>query len=428
MKKNKDIVIIGFALFSIFFGAGNLIFPPYIGLISGANWIESFLGFVTSDVGLILLSIVAVSKVGSLRNVLGKAGKRFGLILEVLIMLCLGPILVVPRTAATTYEMSILPIFKGINPYMFSIIFFIVVLIITIKPNKVMDIIGKVLTPILLIALGVLIVKGIISPIGELQKVSSDELFINGLTQGYQTMDALGVGGVVALVMASFIEKGYKDEVENKKLIMKSSLIACIGLAIVYGGLTYLGATASTLYNGEISQTVLLMNITKSILGSTGTIILAIVIGFACLTTAVGLTSVTSKYFEDLTNKKVKYKHIVIFMCIFSALASNLGVDKIIEIAAPILSLIYPVLILLVVMSIFGNVFKKSVAFKGAAYTTLLISSLNVIDSFGISISIVHKLPFASLGFNWIVPAIVGGLVASLIFREKENISLKEAC
>lgn len=424
MKKNKDVLIIGFALFSIFFGAGNLIFPPYIGLTSGSSWITSFLGFITSDVGLILISIGAVSRVGSLRAVLGEAGKKFGITLEVLIMLCLGPILVVPRTAATTFEMSIMPIFKGINPYLFSIIFFTLVLVLTIKPNKVMDIIGKILTPILLLALGILIIKGIISPIGELEKVTSNKLFISGLTQGYQTMDALGVGGVIALVMTSFIEKGYKDEVENKKLIMKSSLIACVGLALVYGGLTYLGATASTIYNAGISQTELLMNITKLILGPTGTIILAIVIGFACLTTAVGLTSVTSKYFEDVTNKKVKYEYIVILMCVFSALASNLGVDKIIKIAAPILSLIYPVLILLVIMSIFKNLFRKSVAFKGAAYATLIISLLTVIDSLGYNISIVHKLPFASWGFNWVVPAIIGGLISSLIFRKIENTTL----
>ena len=127
MKKNKDILIIGFALFSMFFGAGNLIFPPFIGMTSGSSWLTSFLGFVIADVGIILLSINAVAKAGSFQNVVFKAGKRFGVSLEIIMMLCLGPILVIPRTAATTFEMSIIPITSSLNSVVFSIIFFCLV-------------------------------------------------------------------------------------------------------------------------------------------------------------------------------------------------------------------------------------------------------------------------------------------------------------
>ncbi|GAA0100543.1 branched-chain amino acid transport system II carrier protein [Paraclostridium bifermentans] len=415
MNKNKDILIIGFALFSMFFGAGNLIFPPYIGISSGSSWLISFLGFILADVGIILLSIIAISKAGSLQNVIGRAGKKFGITLEFLMMLCLGPILVIPRTGATTFEMSILPLAKNFNPVLFSVIFFSITLLLTIKPTKVMDIIGKFLTPILLLSLAFLIVKGIVSPIGNLEDVNSSDLFITGVTQGYQTMDALGIGGIVALIMTSLVSKGYTDKNENISLAIKSALIACVGLTIVYGGLTYLGATASSLYDTNISQTALLINITHHLLGNTGTIMLAIVVGFACLTTSIGLTSVTAKFFEDLTNEKLKYEHIVIFICVFSAIVSNFGVDKIIQIAIPILSLIYPVTIVLVVMNIFKKIIPNDMTLKGAAYVTLLISSLNVIDSLGLSIQFVHKIPLASLGFNWILPAIIGGIVFSFI-------------
>lgn len=415
MNKNKDILIIGFALFSMFFGAGNLIFPPYIGISSGSSWIISFLGFILADVGIILLSIIAISKAGSLQNVIGRAGKKFGITLEFLMMLCLGPILVIPRTGATTFEMSILPLAKNFNPVLFSVIFFSITLLLTIKPTKVMDIIGKFLTPILLLSLAFLIVKGIVSPIGNLEDVNSSDLFITGVTQGYQTMDALGIGGIVALIMTSLVSKGYTDKNENISLAIKSALIACVGLIVVYGGLTYLGATASSLYDTNISQTALLINITHQLLGSTGTIMLAVVVGFACLTTSIGLTSVTGKFFEDFTNKRLKYEHIVIFICVFSAIVSNFGVDKIIKIAIPILSLIYPVTIVLVVMNIFKNIISNDMTLKGAAYATLLISLLNVIDSLGLSIKFVHQIPLASLGFNWILPAIIGGIVFSLI-------------
>ncbi len=415
MNKNKDILIIGFALFSMFFGAGNLIFPPYIGISSGSSWLISFLGFILADVGIILLSIIAISKAGSLQNVIGRAGKKFGITLEFLMMLCLGPILVIPRTGATTFEMSILPLAKNFNPVLFSLIFFSITLLLTIKPTKVMDIIGKFLTPILLLSLAFLIVKGIVSPIGNLEDVNSSDFFITGVTQGYQTMDALGIGGIVALIMTSLVSKGYTDKNENISLAIKSALIACVGLTVVYGGLTFLGATASSLYDTNISQTALLINITHQLLGSTGTIMLSVVVGFACLTTSIGLTSVTGKFFEDFTNKKLKYEHIVIFICVFSAIVSNFGVDKIIQIAIPILSLIYPVTIVLVVMNIFKKIIPNDMTLKGAAYATLLISLLNVIDSLGLSIQFVHQIPFASLGFNWILPAIIGGIVFSFI-------------
>lgn len=415
MNKNKDILIIGFALFSMFFGAGNLIFPPYIGISSGSSWLISFLGFILADVGIILLSIIAISKAGSLQNVIGRAGKKFGITLEFLMMLCLGPILVIPRTGATTFEMSILPLAKNFNPVLFSVIFFSITLLLTIKPTKVMDIIGKFLTPILLLSLAFLIVKGIVSPIGNLEDVNSSDLFITGVTQGYQTMDALGMGGIVALIMTSLVSKGYTDKNENISLAIKSALIACVGLIVVYGGLTFLGATASSLYGTNISQTALLINITHQLLGSTGTIMLAVVVGFACLTTSIGLTSVTGKFFEDFTNKKLKYEHIVIFICVFSAIVSNFGVDKIIQIAIPILSLIYPVTIVLVVMNIFKKIIPNDMTLKGAAYSTLLISLLNVIDSLGLSIQFVHQIPLANLGFNWILPAIIGGIAFSFI-------------
>ena len=424
MKKNKDILIIGFALFSMFFGAGNLIFPPFIGVTSGNDWLVSFLGFIIADVGIILLSINAVARAGSFQNVVEKAGKKFGLYLEIIMMLCLGPILVIPRTAATTFEMSIMPITSSLNSAVFSLLFFGLTLILTIRPTKVMDIIGKFLTPVLLLALILLIGKGILSPIGELSNNNNEGLFVNGITQGYQTMDALGIGGVTALIITSFVNKGYKDKKENISMTLKSALIAGIGLILVYGGLAYLGATVSTIYDASISQTELLVNITNHLLGKNGILLLGIIVAFACLTTAIGLTSVTAKYFEDVSNKKLKYSHIVTFICVFSAIASNLGVDRIIAIAGPILTVIYPVSILLVVMSTFSKYFIKPAVFKGAAYATLLISFLNVADSLGFTIEFIHHLPLNSLGFNWVVPAIIGGLLGKLLVKEN-NINEK---
>lgn len=415
MKQKKDIIIVGFALFSVFFGASNLIFPPFIGVTSGSEWLTSFLGFILGDVGIILLSIYAIAKCGDYQSIVGRAGKNFGLSLEIIMMLCLGPILAIPRTAATTFELSITPLISGVNPVVFSIIFFTLTLILTIRPTKVMDIIGKFLTPVLLVCLAFLIGKGILSPLGTLNdEINSNELFVTGLTQGYQTMDALGVGGITAFMMASFIGKGYTTQQERIKLTIKATLLACCGLTLVYGGLTYLGATVSNQFNASVSQTALLVSITHQLMGQSGTIILGIIVAFACLTTAIGLTSVTSKYFEDVTNKKLKYEHIAIFICVFSTIASTIGVDQIVTLSVPILTIIYPVSIILVILSLLKKFFSNNLAFVFAGYTTLLISILTVAN-----ISFMNKLPLANLGLNWIIPALIVAILGEIIGSKK---------
>lgn len=420
MKQKIDILVVGFALFSIFFGAGNLIFPPFIGVTSGSEWLTSFLGFILGDVGIILLSIYAVAKAGSYQGIMGRAGKVFGISLEVIIMLCLGPIIAIPRTAATTFELSIQPFTSGINSAVFSILFFALTLLLTIRPSKVMDIIGKFLTPVLLVALSFLIGKGLISPLGSFNNViTADDLFSHGLTQGYQTMDALAIGGITALMMTSFLGKGYTDKQQQINLTIKAAILAACGLVLVYGGLTYLGATVSTQFDGSVSQTTLLIEITRQLMGQPGMILLGIIVAFACLTTAIGLTSVTSKYFEDVTNKKLKYEYVAIFICVFSAIASNVGVDTIISLSAPVLAIIYPVSVSLTILSLFKNYFTSNLSFILAGYMTLILSILTALNIPGM-----NELPLAKFGFNWLLPALIVAIVGQMI-GAKQNIRIE---
>lgn len=420
MKQKIDILVVGFALFSIFFGAGNLIFPPFIGVTSGSEWLTSFLGFILGDVGIILLSIYAVAKAGSYQGIMGRAGKVFGISLEVIIMLCLGPIIAIPRTAATTFELSIQPFTSGINSAVFSILFFALTLLLTIRPSKVMDIIGKFLTPVLLVALAFLIGKGLVSSLGSFNNViTADDLFSHGLTQGYQTMDALAIGGITALMMTSFLGKGYTDKQQQINLTIKAAILAACGLVLVYGGLTYLGATVSTQFDGSVSQTTLLIEITRQLMGQPGMILLGIIVAFACLTTAIGLTSVTSKYFEDVTNKKLKYEYVAIFICVFSAIASNVGVDTIISLSAPVLAIIYPVSVSLTILSLFKNYFTSNLSFILAGYMTLILSILTALNIPG-----VNELPLAKFGFNWLLPALIVAIVGQMI-GVKQNIRIE---
>lgn len=416
-KTNKDIVIVGFALFAMFFGAGNLIFPPFLGVISGESWLTGFGGFLLADVGLALLAVAAAAKCnGEVSKVLGRAGKNLAIVLGSAIMICLGPLLAIPRTAATTFEMGISPLASGFNPVLFSVLFFAITFILTIKPSKVVDIIGQFLTPALLVALGVLIIKGIVTPLGDINPTPMiNDIFAEGVKQGYQTMDALGAVALSTVIITSLANKGYNDESQKVKLTMKAGIVAAIGLCLVYGGLTYLGATVSQVYGKDVVQTKLIVEITASLLGHPGKIILALIVGLACLTTAIGLTSATAQFFSKITNGKLKYEIIVTAVCIFSAIVSNFGVSTIIKFSAPILDMIYPATVVLVIMTLFGSKIKNDNAFKGAAYMALLVSVLTVANNLGISIPMITKLPFAQLGFNWIVPVLIGGVVGSFI-------------
>lgn len=421
----RDAIVVGFALFAMFFGAGNLIFPTFLGLESGRSWIIGLFGFVLADVGLAILSIIAAAKCnGEINGIFGRIGKNLSIILGTIIMVCLGPLLAIPRTAATTYEMGIAPIFNGFSPIVFSIIFFIITLALSIKPSKVIDIIGQFLTPILLITLLSLILVGIINPIDSVNiapKVES--VFAEGVLQGYQTMDALGAIALSAVIITTLTNKGYNGIKEKIKLTLKASIVASIGLVLVYGGLTYLGATISKQYAniplGEISQTALIVHITDILLGKPGKILLAIIIGLACLTTAIGLTSATAQYFNKVSKGKWKYRDIVIFVCVFSSVVANFGVSTIIKFSAPILSIIYPPTVTLVILTLFREKIKNNNVFILSTYTALFISVLTVLNNMGIGssigIPIVTELPFASLGFNWIVPVLVAGIIGNFV-------------
>ena len=422
-KKNKDIVIVGFALFAMFFGAGNLLFPPFLGLITGDSWLTGFTGFILADVGLSLLAILSIAKCnGEVSKIFSRAGHKLSIALGCAIMICIGPLLAIPRTAATTFEMGVQPIFSGFNPIVFSVLFFGVTLLLTIRTSKVVDIIGSYLTPALLIALLVLIGMGILNPLGNIQPSTIDGVFSEGIFQGYQTLDALGAVSLGAVVITSIANKGYTKKEEKISMTFKAGLVAGAGLLVVYGGLTYLGATVSTMFDSNVSQAGLIVSITEMLLGFPGKVILGIIVMLACLTTAIGLTSATGQYFSKMSNNKIKYEVIVTVVCIFSLVVSNFGVDKIIQFSAPILTFVYPPTIVLIVFTLFGEFIKNDNVFKFGTYAALFISILNIMSDFGVNVPIINSLPLHSLGFNWVTPVIIASLIG--LFVKSNNSKL----
>ena len=417
-KFGADSIVVGFALFSMFFGAGNVIFPPYLGFGAGTQWVNGFLFYFIADIGLALFALFTLLKVGGSENITGRIGSVASNILMSAIILCIGPMVAIPRTAATTFEMSVAPLISGVSPVIFSVAFFIVVLLLSIRQSAVIDVVGKVLTPALLIGLLVLIIKGIISPLGSIVNphVDSSFVIVNGIKSGYQTMDVLAALAFGIIILKSAQEKGYSDARESSKMIRAAAVIAGVLLLIVYFGLTYLGATSASLFSLDISRAELVIGIVERLLGKTGLVIFAVVVALACMTTAVALVSSAASFFEKLTKGGLSYATLVIIICVFSAVISNLGLDRIVAVASPILDIVYPPTLVLIALSWFGDRLSRGV-YCWAVVGALISSVLSTLSLYGVSVPIVNTLPLASLGLGWIVPAVVFGIVAYVISR-----------
>ena len=419
-KLVTDSIVVGFALFAMFFGAGNVVFPPYIGMHAGEQWANGFLFYFIADIGLALVAMFAILHAGGADNITGRIGHVASKVLMCAVILCIGPMVAIPRTAATTLEMSVTPFFSGMSPVVFSIIFFAVILLLSIKQSAVIDIVGKILTPALLIGLLVLIVKGFVSPIGDIVDtgVSASEVTVNGIKSGYQTMDVLAAMAFGIIILSSADEKGYTDSKSAAKMIGIAAALSGVLLLIVYFGLTYLGATASTVFPTDISRANLVIGIVELLLGKAGLIIFAIVIALACITTAVALVSSAASFFAKLANDKISYGVFVVVICVSSAVISNLGLDMIIAIATPVLDIVYPPMLVLILLSWFGDKLHKSVYVSSVA-GSLIASVLATASLYGMNVPVIDSLPLASLGLGWLTPAALFGLVAYLVSKVK---------
>ena len=419
-KLVTDSIVVGFALFAMFFGAGNVVFPPYIGMHAGEQWANGFLFYFIADIGLALVAMFAILHAGGADNITGRIGHVASKVLMCAVILCIGPMVAIPRTAATTLEMSVTPFFSGMSPVVFSIIFFAVILLLSIKQSAVIDIVGKILTPALLIGLLILIVKGFVSPIGDIVDtgVSASEVTVNGIKSGYQTMDVLAAMAFGIIILSSADEKGYTDSKSAAKMIGIAAALSGVLLLIVYFGLTYLGATASTVFPTDISRANLVIGIVELLLGKAGLIIFAIVIALACITTAVALVSSAASFFAKLANDKISYGVFVVVICVSSAVISNLGLDMIIAIATPVLDIVYPPMLVLILLSWFGDKLHKSVYVSSVA-GSLIASVLATAELYGMNIPVIDSLPLAALGLGWLTPAAVFGLVAYLVSKVK---------
>ncbi|WP_061994526.1 branched-chain amino acid transport system II carrier protein [Clostridium sp. ATCC 25772] len=427
MKKvsPKDFIVIGFALFAMFFGAGNLIFPPYIGKLAGDQTPLAIIGFLITGVGLPLSGIIACAKInGSFTDMSRRVGKIFSIIATTALVLAIGPMLAIPRTAATTYELAIHPIFPSVSPVIGVIIYFGICLAFVLRPSGIIDNIGKILTPILLVMLGIIIVKGVLVPLGPVVETNYQGAFSNSLLEGYQTMDAMASVIFASIVLTSVKAKGYTDKKDIINATIKSGLVAVVGLTFVYGGLMILGSQVSTIITDDIGRSALVVEIVGRHLGSLGTVVLGLSVGLACLTTAIGLISTGAEYFSGLTKGKVSYNIFAIIISTVSALLGTGGVEKIVQFAGPVLQILYPIVIVLIIITLAGKFVSNNNTVKITIYTTLIISILDTVNGLtNGSITSLNKLvstiPLASLGFAWVIPTFIAFIISMMLFKNK---------
>ena len=442
MKKNmfKDILITGFAMFAIFFGSGNLIFPPQVGLLSGEYVFWAIGGLALSGILFPMLAVAAVGNVGyGLQDMMKHVTSWWhylymGLGLLVVIF---GTI---PRCGGVAYETGFEGIFGSLPVYariLFLLIFFGVSYYFAMNKSNVIDRIGKYLTPILLITLLVIILLAIFLPMGAIGgglQESGQEAFLSAFLTGYNTGD-VGTGIIYAgIFIAAFREKGYTGKEEYKKMMFGIIVIGFLLLFIVYGGLAYLGAQGGSDYPEDVDTTYLLTDLVRRLAGSGGSIVLSLAVIFACLTTAVGMIATTGQWVEEWTKGKIPYKWASLIITIAIFLVSSTGVSNVLTISGPIFTILFPMSVVMMILGLFKKFVPNDGAWKGAVIVSAVMSlfdALNVAQSSGLIpidvsgiMNIIYKIPFARQGFVWAVPTIIGFFVGAVIYkvRGKESI------
>ena len=288
------------------------------------------------------------------------------------------------------------------------------------RPTRIIDVVGKVLTPLLVAGIVVMVIAGIVNPLGPVGAPETDTVVADGVLAGYQTMDILAVVGFSILVQESVRAAGYGEKRDQMRVTARASLVACVLLAVIYGGLTYLGATSASVVPHTVSQAELITMIVWKLMGEAGVAVLGIVVGLACLTTAIGLCGATADYVERITMRRVSYRTALIVVVVAALLICNLGLTNIIALASPILSVVCPPFMTTVVLLLFRKHLRGTWVFKGAALAAVAASLLLTVHDLTGAFAFVEAAPLYAYGFAWLLPSLIGGVAGALLGRRFE--------
>ena len=422
MNKTKDICITGFALFSMFFGAGNLILPPFLGKNAGDLWSWVTIGFFITAVFIPILGILAHAKLqGTLYDFGKKVSPLFSTV-YCLIIYTISIALPAPRTASVTHEMAIAPYFN-VNSLITSSIYFGLVFIFVINRSKILNLLGKFLTPLIILILLVIIFIGIFSTPGTMIPSTIKTPFISGLLEGYQTFDAIGaivVGGILVVSLNFNKKTSFKVK---KDLITKAGFIAGLGLLIIYAGLIYNGALFNSVFNNEATRSEVLTTLSTQTLGNIGTTFLSLLVSLACFTTAVGIITGTADYIKGITNNlRETYITTAIIGCVLGVIVGQFDVRDIINIALPVLMFIYPITIVLIILNVIPNKYASALVFKVVVITAFIFSIPDFLEFFidkNYLTEINNLIPLANQHLGWVLPAVIAYILTNILASKK---------
>ncbi|WP_336624264.1 branched-chain amino acid transport system II carrier protein [Clostridium boliviensis] len=421
----EKLVLAGLTVFSMFFGAGNLIFPPYLGASAGISVWIAVAGFAVTAIGFPVLGVVAVAQSGGLDKLAGRVHPKFAFIFTLLIYLSIGPCLAIPRTASTSFEMAVVPFLKagsatGWMQFLYSVVFFAIAFAVALKPDKLTDRLGKILTPILLVLIAVIFAGCILHPAGiygQPAETYQKAPFVKGFLEGYMTMDTIAALNFGIIISLNIKAMGIPKEADVVRETIKAGFFAGGILLLVYSALSHVGAVTGGTFGVKENGAQTLNQAVQFLYGKAGLILLAAVFFIACLNTCIGLISCCSKYFCTII-PKVRYRTWAFLFAFISLIISNAGLNKILEISVPVLNALYPISIVLIILSF---------AFRdGKRWRAVYVCSMGLTGITGVLLALeqagarfLHDtlivLPLYSAGLAWICPAILGIIIGVVI-------------
>ncbi|QVY64360.1 branched-chain amino acid transport system II carrier protein [Polaribacter sp. Q13] len=418
MNKTKEIWVAGFALFSLFFGAGNLILPTSLGVKAGPDWWIVVLGFVLTAIVIPVLAIFAHARLqGTLYDFGKKVSPLFSTIYCILIYI-IAIAIPSPRTAAVTHEIAIQPFFNS-SALVTSIIYFVLVFLFAVNRSKIISLIGEFLTPIIVTILLATIGIAFFTSPGSITPSGFKHPFVDGLLEGYQTFDA--IAGVIlgAVIIISLNLRGHTTFDAKKELITKAGIIAGAGLLLIYGGLILSGSLFSSTFAENATRIEILSGLSSQTLGHLGATFLSVLVALACFTTAIGIITGTADYVRGIcNNSNIAYTITALVCALIGIVVGSNDVGFIIDVAVPALMFVYPITIVLILLNVVPEKYASKLVFRGVVIVTFIFS---IPDFLGFIIprenltGIKSFIPLAEHSLGWVLPALLVFVLLNLI-------------
>lgn len=420
----RDLLFIGSMLFGLFFGAGNLIFPVFLGQQAGNKVILAVIGFLIAGIGLPLLGVagMGMTRSDNVFELAKKVNRPYAYGFTILLYLTIGPFFATPRLATSSFQMGIVPFISDGNEKLvliiFSVIFFLVAWFFARKPSKLMTYVGKWLTPMFLVLLGILIIVALVKPMGSFSFAANKAYVKNpifsGFTEGYNTMDALASLAFGTIVVEAIKNLGITEPTQIAKDTIKSGIISVVLMGAIYSLLAFIGTMSLGQFARAENGGITLAQIFNYYFGSFGSVLLALIVIIACLKTAIGLISAFGESMHDMF-PRISYKILIIFASIVPCIFANVGLTNIIKYSTPVLMFIYPLAIVLILLAVLSPILGDSRWIYGmTTLFTLIPAALSGAVSMPKNLQVAgfikmnNYLPLSNMGLSWIVPAAIG--------------------